>query len=220
VAVLLVAFEGEHAVLATLLLVQGLCTLASARLAGLGRPTEADGATEDRPGAGEPDDEEQPPVPAAWRAGAAQLVAAAWIGAATAGLAAVEWYSLPAAAGLLLAAGPRLFHGRSWPAWGPGLLVAAAPSTVLAVVGADNARAVAVLIAAAVAMVAGSRLSVRAPLMIGAGTILALAVGLTVRQLPWPLGAALIVGSVLLAVGMVREQYPVAGFGARLADLR
>jgi hypothetical protein len=91
---------------------------------------------------------------------------------------------------------------------------------VLAVVGADNARAVAVLVVAAAAMVAGARRGVRAPLMIGAGTALALAVGLAVRQLPWPLGAALIVGSVLLAVGMIREQYPVAGFGARLADLR
>lgn len=211
VAVLLVLFEGAHAVLAALLMVQGLCTLASAWLAG-------------RQGAAEEDDADQSdgpvPVAAAWRTGAGQLVAAAWIGAATAGLAAVEWYSLSAAGGLLLAAGPRLLHGRSWPAWGPGLLVAAAPSTVLAVVGADNARAVAVLVVAAAAMVAGARRGVRAPLMIGAGTALALAVGLAVRQLPWPLGAALIVGSVLLAVGMVREQYPVAGFGARLADLR
>jgi hypothetical protein len=211
VAVILVVFEGAHAVLAALLLVQGLCTLASAWLAGRRGVAAGDGADES---------EDPVPVPAAWRTGAGQLGAAAWIGAATAGLAAVEWYSLSAAGGLLLAAGPRLLHGRSWPAWGPGLLVAAAPSTVLAVVGADNARAVAVLVVAAAAMVAGARRGVRAPLMIGAGTTLALAVGLAVRQLPWPLGAALIVGSVLLAVGMVREQYPVAGFGARLADLR
>jgi hypothetical protein len=147
-------------------------------------------------------------------------VAAAWLGSATAGLAAVEWYSLSAAVGVLVAAGPRLVQGRSWPAWGPGLLVAAAPSTVLAVVGVDDARAVGVLIAAAVAMVAGARTGLRAPLIIGAGTALALSLGLVVRQLPWPLGAALVVGSVLLAVGMVRERYPVAGFGARLADLR
>jgi hypothetical protein len=211
VAVLLVVFEGEHAVLAAVLLVQGLCTLASAWLAAQKVDAEDGGAAEA---------DDPAPVPPAWRTGAAQLVAAAWIGAATAGLAAVEWYSLSAAAGLLLAAGPRLLRGRSWPAWGPGLLVAATPSTVLAVVGADNARAVVVLIAAAGAMVAGARRCVRAPLMIGAGTALTLAVGLAVRQLPWPLGTALVVGSVLLAVGMVREQYPVAGFGARLADLR
>ena len=119
----------------------------------------------------------RPTIPGAWRVGAVQLVAAAWIGAATAGLAAVEWYSLSAAVGLLVAAGPRLVRGPSWPAWGPGLLVATVPSTVLAVVGADEARAVAVLIAAAAAMVAGARTCVRAPLTIGAGTALALAVG-------------------------------------------
>jgi hypothetical protein len=91
---------------------------------------------------------------------------------------------------------------------------------VLAVVGGDDARAVAVLVAAAVVMVVGARTGVRAPLTIGAGTALALALGLVVRQLPWPLGAALVVGSVLLAVGMLRERNPVAGFGARLAELR
>jgi hypothetical protein len=54
----------------------------------------------------------------------------------------------------------------------------------------------------------------------GAGTALALAIGLAVRQAPWPLGAALIVGSVLLAIGALRERVPAGGFGARLADLR
>ncbi|MCW2634330.1 MAG: hypothetical protein JWQ99_697 [Blastococcus sp.] len=208
-AVLLLMAQGERAELAGLLAVQGLCTLAWAWHGGR------------RPGAPvAPDTDAEPAVPGGWRVGAAQLVAAAWLGAATAGLVAVEWYSLSAAAGLLVSAGPRLVRGRSWPAWGPGLLVAAVPSTVLAVVGADDGRAVAVLIAAAVAMVVGARTSLRAPLMIGAGTALALAVGLAVRQVPWPLGAALVVGSVLLAVGMLRERYPVAGFGARLADLR
>jgi hypothetical protein len=208
--VLLLVAEGERPVLAELLAVQGLCTLGWAWRTGL-RPAEPDA---EAAAGGEPG------VSGAWGAGALQLVAAAWIGAAAAGVAAVEWYSLPAAVGLLIAAGPRLVRGRSWPAWGPGLLVAATPSTVLAVAGADDARAVAVLIAAALAMVAGARTCVRAPLTIGAGSALVLAVGLAVRQLPWPLGAALIVGSALLAVGMLRERYPVAGFGARLADLR
>ena len=40
------------------------------------------------------------------------------------------------------------------------------------------------------------------------------------RALPWPLGTALVVGTVLLAVGMRRERRPVAGFGTRLAELR
>jgi len=77
-----------------------------------------------------------------------------------------------------------------------------------------------VLAAAAVAMVAGGRAGVRAPLLVGAGTALAVALGLTARTLPWPVAAAVVVGVLLLAVGMLRERRPVAGFGARLADLR
>jgi hypothetical protein len=206
-AVLLLVANGAWAELAALLAVQGLFTLGWAWRGGR-RPEAA------------PEAADEPRVPGGWRVGAVQLVAAAWLGAGTAGLAAVEWYSLSVAAGLLVAAGPRLLSGSSWPAWGPGLLVAAVPSTVLAVVGVDDARAVGVLITAAVSMVAGARTCLRAPLTIGAGTALAVAVGLAVRQVPWPLGAALLVGSVLLAVGMLRERYPVAGFGVRLADLR
>ena len=111
-------------------------------------------------------------------------------------------------------------HGASWPAWGPGLLVAAVPSAVLAVTTSDGTRAAAVLGVAAAGLVAGARTGLRAPLMVGAGPALALAVGFTVRSLPWPLGTALVVGVVLLAVGMRRERHPVAGFGGRLADLR
>lgn len=203
-AVLLLTAVGRHGALALVLAAQGVCTLGWAWRTGRTSRTA--------------DDEEA--SRAAWRAGAAQLVLAAWVGAATAGLAAVEWYSLPAAAGLLVGAGPRLRHGASWPAWGPGLLVAAVPSAVLAVTTSGGTRAVAVLLAAAAALVVGARTGIRALLMVGAGTTLALALGFTVRALPWPLGTALVVGTVLLAVGMRRERRPVAGFGARLADLR
>jgi hypothetical protein len=164
------------------------------------------------------DDQESTRAP--WRAGAAQLVLAAWVGFAAAGHTVVEWYSLPAAAGLLIAAGPQLWRGASWPAWGPGLMVAAVPSAILAVTTSDATRAVAVLVVAAAVLVAGARTGVRAPLMVGAGTALALALGFTVRALPWPLGTALVVGAVLLAVGTRRERRPIAGFGRRLADLR
>jgi hypothetical protein len=217
-SVLLLAGTTQWPLLAALLVVQGLTTLGWAWRTGAGFPSP--GYTAPGDSAVEDTTVEDASMSSGWRVGAVQLVAAAWIGAATAGLAAVEWYSLSAAAGLLLAAGSRLAHGRSWPAWGPGLLAAAMPSTVLAVVGGDDARAVAVLVAAAVAMVVGARTGVRAPLTIGAGTALAVTLGLVVRQLPWPLGVALVVGSVLLAVGMLRERHPVAGFGARLADLR
>jgi hypothetical protein len=157
---------------------------------------------------------------AAWRVGAAQLVVAAWVLAAAADFHAVEWYSLSAAAGLLIAAGRQLIRGPSWPGWGPGLLVAAVPSAVLAVVTSDGTRAVAVLMAAAVLLVLGGRTGLRAPLLIGAFTALWIAVGFAVRALPWPLGTALVVGTLLLALGARREQVPLAGFGTRLADLR
>jgi len=98
--------------------------------------------------------------------------------------------------------------------------VAAAPSGALAVVASDGARAVGVLVAAALVMVAGARSGLRAPLMVGAGTALAVGVGFTVQALPWPLATALVVGSVLLAIGVRRERRPVAGFRRRLADLR
>jgi hypothetical protein len=201
-AVLLLSAEGRRVALSLVLAGQGLCTLGWAWRTG--RRTVAD-VEASRTG---------------WRLGAVQLVLAAWVAAATADLAAVEWYSLPAAAGLLIAAGPELLRGPSWPAWGPGLLVAAAPSTLLAVVGSDGRRAVGVLIVAAGVLVAGAATGVRAPLLVGAATVLVLAVGLTARALPWPLGTALAVGSTLLAVGMLRERHPVAPFGARLADLR
>lgn len=205
--VVLLLANGERSVPAAHLAVQGVLTVAWAWLT-----TRRD--------AGPAPAEAPPETSPAWSVGALQLVLAAWLAAAAAGHTAVEWYSLPAAAGLLLAAGPRLLAGPSWPTWGPGLLVAAVPSGVLAVAAPDAARAVGVLVAAAMAMVLAGRTGVRAPLLVGAGTTVALAVGLTVRSLPWPLVAALVVGIALLVVGMVRERRPVAAFGARLADLR
>ena len=204
-AAVLLRVQDHDAALALVLLVQGLGTLAWAW------------RTADRPA---PAAEDTEATRTAWRIGAAQLVLGAWVAAAAGGLAAIEWYSLPAAAGLLLASGRGLARGRSWPSWGPGLLVAAAPSTALAVVGADGARATAVLVVAAAVLVGGARSGLRAPLMVGAGTALALALGFTVRALPWPVGTALAVGVALLAVGVHRERVPVAGFGVRLADLR
>jgi hypothetical protein len=203
-AVVVLILVGQGTALAAHLTVQGHITLAWAHRTGSDSARSSDA---ERHGT-------------AWRLAAAQLVVAAWIGAASAGLHAVEAYSLPAAAGLLLGAGPRLLRGRSWPAWAPGLLVAALPSTLLALADPEGARPVWVLAAAALTMVAGASTAVLAPLLVGAGTALVLAVGFAVRQVPWPLGAALIVGSVLLAVGTLRERDPVAGFGRRLADLR
>lgn len=162
----------------------------------------------------------EPSASPAWRAGAAQLVLAAWTGASLGGIGVLEAYTLPAAAGLLLAAGPRLLAGPSWPAWGPGLLVATAPSVVWAVVQPGSTRPVLVLVAAAAVMALAGRRGVRAPLVIGAGTALALALGLAVVALPLPVAGALLVGAALLGLGARRERRPVAGFGARLAEMR
>ncbi|WRL61887.1 hypothetical protein U6N30_17415 [Blastococcus brunescens] len=94
------------------------------------------------------------------------------------------------------------------------------PSALLAVTTSDGNRAVSVLLVSAAVLVAAARTGIRAPLMVGAATVLFLGLGFTVRALPWPLATALVVGAALLAVGTRRERRPVAGFGVRLADLR
>ncbi|WP_091939303.1 SCO7613 C-terminal domain-containing membrane protein [Trujillonella endophytica] len=152
--------------------------------------------------------------------GVIMLVLAAWTAAAAAGGAALEAYTLPAAAGLLLAAGPELTRGASWPAWGPGLLVAAVPSVLLSVVQPGVGRPLLVLVLAAAAMVGGSAAGVRTPLLVGAGAAVALAAGLAVTSLPLPLAGALLAGVALLVLGARRELRPVGGFAARLADMR
>jgi hypothetical protein len=167
----------------------------------------------------EPRDGEPEGTPA-WRAGAAQLVVAAWTTAALADWSVVEAYSLPAALGLLLAAGPRLADGPSWPAWGPGLVVAAVPSVVWVVVAPGSTRPVLVLLVAGAVMGVAAWRAVRAPLLVAAWTAVALALGLALVALPLPVAGALVVGVVLLAVGARRERNPVAGFGARVAEMR
>ncbi len=203
-AVVLLAAAGQPAPLATHLAVQGAVTLAWAWWSG-------------RPGTAAAEDADPS---AAWRVGSGELVVAAWIVADLAGAGAIEAYSLPAALGLLAATGRGLLRGPSWSAWGPGLLAAAIPSGLLAVLRPDVPRAVVVLALAAVVMVAGARAGRRAPLSVGAWTALLVGLGLAVRALPWPAAAALLVGAVLLAIGTRRERRPVAGFATRLADLR
>jgi hypothetical protein len=194
------------------LLVQGLATLGWA--VRTGRSTHTDVVT------AEPDDDVAEEISTGWRVGAAHLTAAGWTAASLAGWHALEAWTLPLALGMLVAAGPRLLRGASWPAWGPGLIVAAAPSTIAAVLDADGPRPVPVLAAAVAGLVAGSRAGVRAPMAVGAVTAVLLVLGLAVPALPWPLAAALVGGIALLAWGTLRESRPVAGFRLRLADLR
>ncbi|SDE63010.1 hypothetical protein SAMN05660485_01348 [Blastococcus fimeti] len=203
-AVVLLAGTGQPTPLAAHLAVQGAVTLAWAWWSG-------------RPGTAAAEDADPA---AAWRVGSAELVVAAWIVAGLAGAGAIEAYSLPAALGLLGATGRGLLRDPSWSAWGPGLLVAAVPSALLAVLRPDVPRAVIVLALAAAVLVAGARTGRRAPLAVGAWTALLVGLGLAVHALPWPAAAALLVGAVLLAIGARRERRPVAGFATHLADLR
>ena len=203
-AVLLLVLARDRGVLAVQLAAQGLVTCAWGWHV-WHTPDPRDGGPEGSP---------------AWRAGAAQLVVAAWTAAALADLSTPEAYTLPAALGLLLAAGPRLGDGPSCPAWGPGLVVAAVPSVVWAVVAPGSTRPVLVLLVAAAVMGAAAWRAVRAPLFVAAWTAVALALGLAVVALPLPVTGALVVGVVLLAVGARRERDPVAGFNARLAEMR
>jgi hypothetical protein len=211
-ALVLTAVTRERPELLAVLLVQGLATLGWAVRAG--QRTGADIVT------AEADDPVAEEISIGWKVGAAHLVAAGWTASALAGWHAIEALTLPLALGLLVASGPRLLRGRSWPAWGPGLLVAAVPSTLAAVMDPDGPRPVPVLLAAVLVLLAGSRFGVRAPLLVGAGTAVVLVVGLAVPALPWPLTAALAIGIGLLAVGTLRERRPVAGFRFRLAELR
>jgi hypothetical protein len=160
------------------------------------------------------------PARAAWRTGAAELVAACWLPLASSRVHLLEAWTLPLAAGLLLAAGRGLWRGPSWPAFGPGLLVAAVPSGVAAVVEPGTVRPVAVLVVAAAVVVAAPFARVRAPLLVAAGTAVAVSLGLAAVALPWPVVAVLATGIALLAVGARRELAPVAGFGQTLANLR
>jgi hypothetical protein len=197
-AVVVVAAVGDRTELAAVLALQGGLSLGWAAWTGRGTPGGR----------------------RAWPVGAAELVVATWLVVDRWGWQEPEAYTVPLGLGLLLAAGPRLLHGPSWPAWGPGLLVMAVPSAVLAVVGDGTTRPVLVLLCSAAAMLLAPQGKLRAPLLVGAWTAVAVAVGLAALALPWPIAVSLGTGALLLAVGVRREQFPVAGFGVRLADLR
>jgi hypothetical protein len=138
----------------------------------------------------------------------ADLVAAAWVALAGAAVVTTEAYSLPLAAALLVAAGPRLVRGPSWQSWGPALLVGFAPSLVTALAADQPLRTLLVGLAGVVALVAGTWAHRQAPFLVGAVTVGVLGV---VELAPWvgrldswvPLGAA---GLLLLVVGATYEQ--------------
>jgi hypothetical protein len=152
--------------------------------------------------------------------GAATALAATWAWLSVAGVALLEAYTLPAAAVALAAgAGTRRRRPRpsSWLAFGPGLAVGLLPSLAAAVGGDGTARPLLLTGAALLAVLAGGRARLQAPLVLGGGTLLVLgldAVGPVAAQLPrWvSIGAA---GLLLLWLGATAERRL-----ARLRELR
>jgi hypothetical protein len=120
-----------------------------------------------------------------------------------------EAYTLPAAAGLLVVALPRIRAGaRSWTAEGAGLLVALAPSAMVVVAEPTALRLVLVVVAAAAVTVAGTLTHRQAPFVVGATVLVLVVVGRLGPYAPllprWiTLGAA---GLLLLVVGATYER--------------
>jgi hypothetical protein len=149
--------------------------------------------------------------------GAATALTATWAWLSVADVTLLEAYTLPAAA-VALAAGVSMRHRRphpsSWLTFGPGLAVALLPSLAVAIDRGGAARPLLLTGAALLAVLAGARRRLQAPLVLGGVTLLVLgldAVAPVAAQLPrWvTIGAA---GLLLLWLGATAER--------RLARLR
>jgi hypothetical protein len=138
--------------------------------------------------------------------GCAALVGAAWLAVGSLGVQVPEAYTLPLAAVLLLHAGRRLATGPSWPSWGPALAAAYGPSVVLALVEPGLLRVLLVVVAATLTTIAATGWAVRAPFLVGAGTLVIVGVGRVAMVLPAPgLVAFGLAGALLLGVGASYE---------------
>lgn len=140
--------------------------------------------------------------------GLAELVLAAWIGAAGHSVTTPEVYTLPAVAALLLAAGRGLRTAPSWVVWGAPLLVGLAPSTLVLLDHSEPLRLVLVVTVATACAVLGTTTHRQAPFLIGLGVLVTVAVselGPYAELIPrWvSLGTA---GIVLLALGATYER--------------
>ncbi|HMJ79017.1 MAG TPA: hypothetical protein VK507_23735, partial [Iamia sp.] len=144
----------------------------------------------------------------AWLVATASAVLLVWLQAGRAEVDVIEAYTLPLAAWALVVGavvGRRL---GSWERFGIGLLAAAGPTTVLALVDPDPLRTVAVVALGTVVAVWGAAARLQAPLAVGAATVGLLAVrhlGPVSVDLPRYVTFA-VAGLVLLAVGATFEQ--------------
>ena len=139
----------------------------------------------------------------------ADLVLASWIAVGGAGVETPEAYTLPAAAGLLVLALPRIRAGApSWAAEGAAAGVALVPSA-LAVVGSPTALRLVLVVAGALALVVVGTLAHRqAPFVLGAGTLALVVVarlGPYAPLLPRWLTLA-VAGLLLLVLGATYER--------------
>jgi hypothetical protein len=150
-----------------------------------------------------------------------------WVRLWEADIRVVEAYTLPAAA---LAGGAGWWQLRrnaqlgSWSTLGPALIIAAIPSTVVAIAETGVLRPLVVLGVAVGVTVVGARSGLRSPLVVGMLTAVVIAVDLlfpAVARLPrWiGIGAA---GVFLLAVGATfeRQRRRVVGLFERYRELR
>ena len=146
---------------------------------------------------------------AGWVSGV-MLTVASWIRLADNNIEAVEWYTIPAAAALLVYGVRRLRHhpGEStWRCLGPGMALALTPSLLLALDDPVTWRGLAVALASVALVALGVQLRLAAPFALG---VVATAL-LALRNI-WPIAAFLprwtllfLVGGVLLWAGMTWE---------------
>ena len=111
-------------------------------------------------------------------AGAVLLTAASWLRLHLAEVSLVEAYAVPPALvalalGLLRRRAPGPARPRSWAAYGPGLTGALLPSLALAVARTDLTRPVLLGVACLGVLLVGVRSRLQAPLLAGAGVLLA-----------------------------------------------
>jgi len=145
-----------------------------------------------------------------WFALATAVVAVwAWLFAADVGL--LEAYTLPAAAAAL-AAGVIVWRTDDTPDsivdFGPGLVIGLGPTLIAVLDRGGLARSLPLTAAAFIAVVVGARLRLRGPIVIGAATLLALAIDVlapvAARVPRWSVLA--IAGAVLLWLGSTADR--------------
>ncbi|SDN83481.1 DUF2157 domain-containing protein [Geodermatophilus sp. DSM 45219] len=139
----------------------------------------------------------------------ADLVVASWVAAGGAQVQTPEVYTLPAAAGLLLLALPRLRSGqRSWAAEGAAVATALVPSALVVVAEPSALRLVLVVVAAGALTVAGTLTHRQAPFVVGAASLAFVVLGRLTPYAPlvprWLTLA--VVGLLLLALGATYER--------------